>query len=151
MLLEPKHVVIDNKAYILSKFPAIAGREIVTQYPLSAIPKLGEYKTNQDLMLKIMAYVAVPIKNDEYLQLITEALVNNHVSNWETLLKLEYAMMEYNCSFFTNGSLSNWLHDLAETLPAWITKILTPLSPQSLQMEKPVTESSKSTTRSKRL
>lgn len=51
-----------TKTFILSKFPAIAGREIVTQYPTTGAPKIGDYKTNEALMLKLMAYVAVPIE-----------------------------------------------------------------------------------------
>ena len=48
MLLHPKPVTIEcndgsSKEFILHKFPAIPGREIVSQYPLSAMPKLGDY------------------------------------------------------------------------------------------------------------
>ncbi|KAF9396647.1 hypothetical protein CPC16_010966 [Podila verticillata] len=67
-LLEPKEITIktmagEDRTYILSKFPAIAGREIVSQYPISAVPKLGDYKINEALMLKIMGFVAVPADN----------------------------------------------------------------------------------------
>ena len=98
-MLQPKEYSVktqagDEKVYILSKFPVVAGREIVAKYPLSGMPKLGDYQVNEETMLKLMAYVAVPGANGEPLKLTTRALVDNHVPDWETLAKLEIAMME---------------------------------------------------------
>jgi hypothetical protein len=128
-MLEPKPISIKNpdgteSSYLLSKFPAIAGREIVAKYPLSAAPKLGDYAVNEETMLKLMAYVAIPTANDP-IQLTTRALVDNHVKSWETLAKLEIAMMEYNCSFFANGRVSTFFDGIAQKLPTLIQKILT--------------------------
>lgn len=147
MLLESKQIEIDGKQFIISKFPAVAGREIITQYPLSGLPKIGEYKVNEAIMLKLMTYVGVPIASQQMpLQLTTQALIDNHVGSWETLAKLEMAMLEYNCSFFTDGRVSTFLTDIALNIPAWITKILTPLLEQSSQAEKRPSKSSKKTT-----
>lgn len=146
-MLEPKDVVIDGKSFILSKFPAVAGREIVTQYPISAVPKLGDYKTNEDIMLKIMNYVAIPMPNGvKALQLSTRELIDNHVPSWEMLMKVEWEMMSYNCSFFQNGRVSTFLNECAEMLPAWITKTLTPLLQQSSQTGKRHSKNSKKAT-----
>ena len=136
-LLEPKEVEIDlpdgtKKTYILSKFPAIQGREIVCKYPLSGMPKLGDYQVNEETMLKLMGFVAVP-HGDGVLRLSTKELVNNHVKSWETLAKLEIGMMEYNCSFFGNGRGSNFLSGLAQKAQALIIKTLMDLSAQSSQ------------------
>jgi len=147
VLLEPIEKVIDGKTYILSKFPAVAGREILTQYPLSAAPKIGDYATNETMMLKIMCYVGVPMEvGIPTLMLNTKALIDNHVPNWETLLKIEWAMMEYNCSFFQNGRISTFLDECVQMLPRWITETLTPLLAQSLQTEKPRSKNSKKRT-----
>jgi hypothetical protein len=131
-LLEPKKVTIDDKEFIISKFPATVGREIITNYPTSAIPKIGEYSRNQELMFKLMSHVAVEPVQGQQIRLNSQALIDNHVPNWESLLKLEAAMMEYNCSFFQNGRLSTFLSDTVEKLPKWISRILTDLSAQSL-------------------
>ncbi|TQI79998.1 hypothetical protein FHU10_5151 [Serratia fonticola] len=139
-----------SKTYILSKFPAIAGREIVTQYPTSAAPKMGDYKTNEALMLKMMAYVAVPTDSGQ-LQLTTKELVNNHVPDFETLLKLEWAMMEYNCSFFRNGAALGFLTGLTGKLKQSVTQTLTDLLRPSSGKDAPASENSKKTTRSKKL
>lgn len=129
-LLEPKEITVKTQAgiektFIISKFPAVAGREIVAKYPLSAMPKLGEYQVNEETMLKLMAYVAIPSDTGVPLQLTTRALVDNHVPEWETLAKLELEMMGYNCSFFGDGRASNLFEGIAQKLPALITKILT--------------------------
>lgn len=128
-LLQPKEVQIktaagDERTYILSKFPAVAGREIVAKYPLSGMPKLGDYAVNEETMLKLMGFVGVP-NGEGVLQLSTRALVDNHVPDWETLARLEIAMMEYNVSFFSNGRASGFFERIAENLPKLITKILT--------------------------
>ena len=146
-MLENKTVEVNGKSFILSKFGAIAGREIVTQYPLSAIPKLGEYKTNEEIMLKIMCYVGVLVPaNNSILWLKTRELVDNHMTDWEMLMKVEYAAMEYNCSFLALGKISDYLIGAVEKLPTWISKILTPLSDSSLMKEKPRSRNSKKAT-----
>ena len=52
-------ITIDDKEFMLSKFPAVAGSEIIAKYPLSGLPKLGDYKVNEETMLKINVIVAV--------------------------------------------------------------------------------------------
>lgn len=114
------------KKFTISKFNAIAGREIVSQYPISGMPKLGDYATNEAIMLKMMAFVAVQA-GDVQIPLTTRELVNNHVPDWETLARLEMEVMQYNCSFFGNGKVSGFLDDLTAKLPESILSILIPL------------------------
>lgn len=136
-LLEPKEIDVNlpdgtTKQYVISKFPAIAGREIVCKYPLSGMPKLGDYAVNEETMLKLMCYVAVPTDNGA-LRLNTRALVDNHVTSWETLGRLEVAMLEYNCSFFGNGRASTFLDGIAQKAQVSISKILMGLLAQLSQ------------------
>lgn len=130
MAIQPLEKEIDGKVFILHKFPAVAGREIVAKYPLSGMPKLGDYKVNEETMLKLMAFVAVPIEGAAPQFLTTRQLVDNHLPSWETLAKVEWAMMEYNCSFFGNGRASTFFDGIAQKLPSMITSILTDLSQQ---------------------
>jgi len=130
-----------TRVYIISKFPAVQGREIVTQYPLTGLPKIGEYKTNEALMLKLMAYVGVPQDNGNVLELKTEALVNNHVPDFETLMRLEMAMMEYNCSFFRDGRLSASFGAIAEKALKSIMSTLMGSLRQSSQSDTPPSQS----------
>ena len=129
-----------ERTYVLSKFPAVAGREIVTQYPLTAMPKIGDYATNQALMLKVMAFVGVPREGGEPLPLTTRALVENHVPDWELLARLEWAMMEYNVSFFSKGLSSISWEDIAAKVQPLISQMLTAGSAQSSGVDKQPSE-----------
>jgi hypothetical protein len=143
-VLEQKEIEVNGKTYVISKFPAVAGREIVTQYPLSATPKLGDYQTNESIMLKIMCYVGVKVRDSStILWLKTRELVDNHIPNWEDLMKVEYAAMEYNCSFLADGKISEYLTLAQEKLPSWISKILTPLLDALSPKEKQPSKNSK--------
>lgn len=135
-MIEPKELPLNGKTYLISKFPAIQGREIVAKYPLSAMPKLGDYAVNEETMLKLMAFVAVQTDNGP-LMLTTKGLVNNHVPDWETLAKIEMAMLEYNCSFFGNGGASTLFEGFAKKLQASISQMLMDLSAQSSKQSKP--------------
>ena len=143
-LLQPKtfEIVDQNgrtRIFLISKFPAITGREIIAKYPLSAIPKLGDYAVNEQTMLKLMSYVAVVPEGDgvQPIRLVTEELINNHVADWETLTKLEVKMLEYNTSFFTGGFVQGFtqmlLDKLAPILSATLTNSLQALSGQVSQ------------------
>lgn len=131
-MLEPKEFEISGKTFVLSKFPATVGRELLVTYVPSGMPKVGDYNTNEALMLKIMSYVGVMVDGrDEPLKLTTRQLVDNHVPDGETLMKLEMAMASYNFSFFGNGQLSGFLEQVTERLTGTLSKILTDLLPLS--------------------
>jgi len=135
ILLKPKEVKLSDadgieRTYMVSRLPAVAGREIVTQYPLSAMPKVGDYAVNEGMMLKLMAYVAVVKDDGTELRLTTRVLIDNHVSDWEVLAKLEMAMMEHNVSFFRNGRALNFFEAIARKAQPWISQMLTDLSGQ---------------------
>ena len=83
-----------------------------------------------------MSYVATPREGLAPLLLTTQALIDNHVKDWETLMTLEKEMLVYNCSFFQDGRLSGFFADFAQNLPQWITKISTVLSAQLSNQEK---------------
>ena len=135
-MLEPKEVTIETqkgekRVYVLSKFPAVQGREIIAKYPLSAMPKLGDYAVNEETMLKLMAFVGVPRAEGGPLLLSTRGLVDNHVPDWETLARIEVAMMEYNVSFFGNGKGSTFLEAITKKAQAFLSQTLMDLSGQS--------------------
>jgi hypothetical protein len=140
-MIQPKDIQIDGKDFIIHKFDAYAGREIVSQYVVSGVPKLGDYARNEEISLKMLCFVSVPMPSSVPLKLSNKTLVNNHVTDFEMLLKLEMALMEYNCSFFQNGKISGFLDSISKKLPAWILKTSRDLSEQSLPTEKPPSES----------
>jgi hypothetical protein len=125
----------DEREYYISHFPAVAGREIVTQYPVTAMPKIGEYKTNEALMLRVLSYVAAIVPDgeggDRVVQLTTRELVDNHAGDYERLLRLEWAMMEYNTSFFGQGKGSTFFAGIEAKAKALISQTLTDFLRQS--------------------
>lgn len=136
-LLEPKEVEVttlngQTKLYIISKFPAIAGRAIVAGYPLTAIPKVSDYGQNEEMMLRLMCYVGIPRGTiDEPLEplmMTNRHLVDNHVPDYETLIKLEIEMMKYNTSFFGNGSASTFVGEMLKKSLLSASPMLTRLS-----------------------
>lgn len=91
-----------EKAYILHDIPAIASREIAALYLPSAMPKIGDYAVNKAMMLKMLAFVSVPLPGGALLPLTTEALIENH-ADFIQLAKIERAMIEKNFGFFFKG------------------------------------------------
>jgi hypothetical protein len=122
--------------YILSNFDAVEGRRIVSQYPMTGLPKVGNYDENEKLMLRLMHYVAVVTSDGRKLRLSTMELINNHVPHFEMLAKIEMKMMEKNCSFFRDGRSLDFLDNLAQIFSRQILEMLTLSSGQSSGQEK---------------
>lgn len=143
-LLEPKTVTITtsggkSKDFVISKFPAIQGREIISKYPATvaaSIPKIGDYAMSEDTMMKVMAFCAVELSPGNHVPLQTMDLINQHCGDWETLVRLEFAALRYNCDFFGSGSSFDFFETIGPKLQPWISKILTDFLPQLLPTEK---------------
>lgn len=135
--LEPKEIEIDGCTFIISKFPAVEGREIFAKYTSSNMPKVGQYEASEAIMLKMMSYVQrVPADGSDPVRLQTKTLVNNHVPNWEVLAKLEWQMLKYNFSFFQNGKASDFLKNVGALARSEASKMLTDLLGKSLRAAK---------------
>lgn len=150
-LIKPKDFsVLDEdgkeRNYILSKFDAVTGREILSVYTTSALPKLGEYPDNEQIMFKLMSFVAVAQENGVPLRLSTRALLVNHVPDCATLFLIEKEMMKYNYSFFRDGRPLTLFDDLTQKFLKRISEILIPSSaPSSPTSAQPSTNSEQST------
>ena len=144
-MIQPKEITVktgegEKREYIISKFPAIAGREIIAKYPVSAMPKLGDYDVNEATMLKLMGYVAVKIDGGDPVMLSTKSLVDNHVPDWEALARIEIEIMGYNCSFFRDGKISNFFDiikaNAKQLISSTLTDSLAPLFQRNKQPSK---------------
>lgn len=132
-LIEEKKITVKGvggteKEFIISKFPAIAGREIITGYPINNIPKLLEYKASEELMLKLMNYVAVEV-DGHIIRLSSAALIDNHVTDADMLLKIEFEALRYNTDFFNIAKKSLFLDSgvlkeyIISTIKTWTTSL----------------------------
>lgn len=127
-LIKPKEITLksidgDKLELIISRLPAILGREIIAKYPLSSVPKVGDYATNEETMLKLISHVEI-VRGKDKIRLKTKALIDNHIPDAETLLKIEYEMLKYNTSFLGNVKASSYINQLKEKLPNIAQKIL---------------------------
>lgn len=134
-MIQPKEITIktqagDEKVFIISKFPATVGREIICKYPLSGLPKLGEYSVNEETMVKCLSHASAITEAGTELPLKNKAFIDNHVPDWETLVRLEFALLEYNCSFFQAGKISSFLDLIVARIEPLISKTLTDSLPQ---------------------
>lgn len=135
-LIKPKEVQIkdvdgNEKTFIISRLPATVGREILAKYPVSNIPKLGEYNASVEAMVLMLSYVAVQATPEHQIRLTTKALIDNHVTDGEQLLRLEFEMLGYNTSFFGQGNPSGFFEGLIKKYLPLIIKTLTDSLQQS--------------------
>lgn len=134
-LIKPKTITLKNrddeeKEFIISRLPATVCREIMAKYPLSNLPKVGEYAASEEAMLLLMKYVVV-MKDDQEIRLTTKALVDNHVDDGILLGRLEIQMLEYNTGFFGLGGNQGFLDCLLQRFKPLIMQMLTQLLAQS--------------------
>jgi hypothetical protein len=138
-LIQPKEITIEFEdeelKFNISKFPATVGREIIAKYPISNMPKIGDYKVSEETMLLLMKYVE-RVYPDRVQELTNKSLVDNHVPSWEVLAKLEMLMIDYNCSFFRNGKGLDFLKKLQTLAEPKIIEMLTVLSGKLSQAAK---------------
>ena len=154
-MLEPKRVNIKcmdggEREYVISKFPALAGREIITQYLPTAMPKVGQYAANEELLLKMMAFVAAVSADGTETRLTTRALVDNHVPDYEALMRLEAEMLGYNSTVFQTAARFLSSGGIEARAAEWISRTLTALSQQSSEKGSQASKTLKQGTRSKR-
>jgi hypothetical protein len=123
MLIKPKLIEITNidgeiLKFNISRLPAIVGREILAGYPSSLIPKVGDYKVNETLMIKLMSYVEGYNGNDEPIALTGIRMINSYVTDTTTLMLIELEMFKYNFPFLkfekSRGFLSSFVSKIKD-------------------------------------
>lgn len=137
-LIKPQDVTVtdldgEERTFIISRLPATVGREILAKYPVANAPKLGDYGVSSEAMRLMMKYVAIPREMGDPLCLTTQALIDNHVPDGQTLIKLEFEMLRYNCDFFGLGSNQDLAGSLIRKYLPLITSTLISSLPPSLQ------------------
>ncbi len=146
-LIDPVEVNIkdsngDVKTFRLGKMPATVGREVLSKFTLSNLPKVGEYDISHQAMLKMMKYV----ETEDGIRLSTSALVDNHVPDGEALMRIEIEMLRHNTSFFGRAgsqSLGGFLLDRIREYTPSITQTLTGFLQQLSQQDSQPSQSSK--------
>lgn len=139
-LIKPKEITIKDMdgaehTYVLSRLPYPDGRRVAAEYPVSNMPKVGNYKQSEEVMRVLFKYIHVAMDGGHTQALSTLALIENHVPDAPTGLKLEAAMLAYNFDFFGQGGLSGFLKQFLEKHLPSIMQTVIPLLPPSLVQE----------------
>lgn len=136
-LLNPEEIVITGRdgverTYVLSTLPYPVGRKVAALYPTANLPKVGDYKVSEEVMMDLFKFVAIQHEDGSQLRLTTMALITNHVPDAMTGLQLEARMLAKNFDFFGKGGISASLVRFLETRLPSIIQTLIPLLPPSL-------------------
>ena len=139
-LLDQKEVTVssqdgEEKTYLVSKFPADPGMELVVDVACIA----GGLATNNpspEAMIavidKALGYAAIPGPNGDPIPLNTAALRRSHIPDWEAKLALFFEVAKHNVGFFRNGRASGSFGVLARILSQKTTGTSTESLVQSL-------------------
>lgn len=151
---EPKEVTLETwggvkKTFVISKLTYFAGREVLTQFPTTAAPKIGDYRKNEELAKLMFNFIAVKLEGNNNIVLSNDAAIENHC-NIMCGLMLEKEMLEYNADFLANGEILNFLNTLIVKAKELISRTLMDLPVQSSQKKKRPSVSLKNTTRPKK-
>jgi len=144
-LREPKEILVncldsEPRTFIIHKIPALDGRKVAALYLPSAAPKVGDYEANEEMALLMMKYIIAKNGDSEF-QLTTRALIDNHIPDFECMVRLEREMIEYNTSFFREGKASGLFKNLEDRIRELASSTLTDLLERLSQVSKPPSES----------
>lgn len=140
-LIKPLDITITDidgieRNYRISRFPAVVGLEIIAKVP-SNIATLSKQLPNlKELVLQMCKYIAVDVPSDDggthEITLSTQALIDNHVPDGQTLLRLLFELMRHNTSFFgrADQSILDFLMGKLAVLCPKVIPMLTQLSQQ---------------------
>lgn len=127
VLLEPKEVEINGNKFIIGKMPCTVAQEVIFSLPNGLIPIISEFKKAEDQALKMLSYCERVYSDGRSVPLISKAIIDNHIPDFDTLIKLEYECLEYNYSFFSDGRALSFLNRGVSLAKSNVSEILTDL------------------------
>lgn len=112
--IEPKETKIGGKTFMLTKFPAVAGREIFMQYSRGI--KVSEdgkkfdidgsaMADSENTVIKLLSYAFVKV-GDNWIRLESRALIDSHIKEIMDLIELENQMRAHNFFSSPKGKIS---------------------------------------------
>jgi hypothetical protein len=103
---------------------------------------VGNYAENEKIAKIMLKHVAIILDDGKQLRLSTDELVNNHIPDFITGIKLEVEALEHNAGFSVAGKVQEYQQQWEQDIPAFIMKILTQLRDFSQQQDNaPLTNS----------
>ena len=119
-----------EREYIVGAATYFDSRKISVNYTVSGLPKLGDYKTNEEMSKLMFRYVRAVV-DDKEVPLISDDLINYHVPDLITGMKIEFEVYERCLGFSPLGKLQQYQGEWMKALQELTTKIQTLLPAQS--------------------
>lgn len=110
-LLDPKTVEINGYKFVISKMPCTVAQEVIFKLPTGLVPLLSNFSQAEDMAFKMLSYCERIYEDGRpNVGLISKEIIDNHVPDFDTLVKLETECINYNYDFFGNGKLLDFLN-----------------------------------------
>ena len=123
-----KTVKGEEVIYFIGKVPWMSGgREILAEYIPSGLPKVGDYKKNEDLARILYANAVAVDKDNNHYPLTTDSMINNHVPDVKVAMELEAAVFDKSTDFLILGRLQEYRSAWSQTLDSLIANLPTQL------------------------
>lgn len=146
-LLEPKRIEVNGCVFIISKMPCTVAQEVICKLPAGFIPMLGNFSQSEEMAFKMLSYCERVYTDGRLsVRLMTKELIDNHVPDFDTLIKLERECFELNYDFFAQGKLLDFLNKGLCHVESKLSGILTDLLDKLLQAGVPLTGNSNTDT-----
>ena len=127
-LLEPKEIEINGCKFIISKMPCTTAQEVLVNLPQGIIPILSEFSKYEKYIFKMLSYCERVYDDGRSVPLVSKAIIDNNISTFDTLLKLEWECVNYNYDFFGDGRALIFWNKAISLVKSNSTEILTALS-----------------------
>lgn len=147
-LLQAKTVEINGYKFIISKMPCTVAQEVIFKLPTGLIPLISQFSQSEEMALKMLSYCErVYADGQSNVRLISKALVDNHVPDFDTLIKLENECLQFNFDFFAQGKVLDFLNKGLSLAESKASGILTDLLDKLLSADVQRFTSSEQSTR----
>lgn len=136
---EYKLIELNATKYRILPMDVFDGRRIMHEYPMTMLPKIGDYKANEELFKILMRYVEVELAPNIWQKLDTDELIRQHVSAKDTIV-LEREVVDLTTGFFSSGKLMTIGMEITEFFIKKLILTLTQLSGELLQADEQPSE-----------
>jgi len=137
-LIQPKSVEINGYKFVISKMPCTVAQEVIIKLPTGLVPLLSDFSQAEDMAFKMLSYCErVYSDGRPNVGLISKEIIDNHVPDFDTLVKLETECINYNYDFFSDGKLLAFLNKGVCLVESKASGILTDLLDKLLQAGAP--------------
>lgn len=129
-MIQEKRIEIDGVEFFIGKFPATVGREIISQYPTTAAPVIGNYARNEEISFKVLSHAQIE-KDGARITLSDRTFIDKYIlaseklEAWEIQIRLEKEVISYNLSNFQKELASNFFKGLTQKIDSKVIETLT--------------------------